>query len=41
MCGGKSMGIIGRRMLRLELCRKKETGKAKREVYGCGERGHG
>ena len=31
------MGILG------EGCRarKEETGKAKKEVYGCGEKGHG
>ena len=23
------------------VARKEETGKAKKEVYGCGERGHG
>ena len=35
-------GYIGRRMLRMDrVARKEETGKAKKEVYGCGERGHG
>ena len=33
-------GYIGRRMLRMELPGE-ETGKAKKDVYGCGERGHG
>ena len=39
MYGGKMMGIlIGRKILRMELsARKEETGKAKKEVYGCGE----
>ena len=43
----KDDGYIGRRMLRMEkdavdgVDRKDETGKAKKEVYGCGERGHG
>ena len=31
-------GYIGRRLLRLEFPGKR---KAKKEVYGCGERGHG
>ena len=34
----KDDGYIGRRMLRMEL---PGNGKAKKEVYGCGERGHG
>ena len=33
----KDDGYIGRRMLMMEM----ETVKAKKEVYGCGERGHG
>ena len=39
----KDDGYIGRRMLIAEdgVARKEETGKAKKEVYGCGERGHG
>ena len=38
----KDDGYIGRWMLRMELPGKiEETGKAKKEVYGCGERGHG
>ena len=36
---GKDYGYIGRSMLRMEL--PEETGKAKKEVYGCGKRGHG
>ena len=32
---------IWRRMLRRELPGKRKRGKAKKEVYGCGERGHG
>ena len=34
-------GYIGRRMLRMELPGKRKRGKAKKEVYGRGERGHG
>ena len=37
----KDDGYIGRRMLRMELPEKRETGKTKKEVYGYGERGHG
>ena len=38
----KDDGYIGRRMLMMVLpVQKEETGKAKKEVYGCGERGHG
>ena len=37
----KDDGYIGRRMLRMESGNLEETGKAKKEVYGCGERGHG
>ena len=37
----KDDGYIGRRMLRMELPGKRKWGKAKKEVYGRGERGHG
>ena len=36
----KEDGYIGRRMLRMELPGKRKRG-AKKEVYGCCERGHG
>ncbi len=38
---GKDDGYIGRRMLRMELPGKRKRGRPKKEVYGCGERGHG
>ena len=37
----KDDGYIGRRMLEDGVARKEDTGKDKKEVYGCGERGHG
>ena len=37
----KDNGYIGRWVLRMELPANRKRGKAKKEVYGCGERGHG
>ena len=34
-------GYIGRRMLMMEVPGKRKRGRPKKEVYGCGERGHG
>ena len=34
-------GYIGRKDAEYGVARKEETGKAKKEVYVCGERGHG
>ena len=38
--GGKMMGIW-EKDAEDGVARKEETGKAEKEVYGCGERGHG
>ena len=38
--GGKMMGILVKDA-EDGVARNEETGKAKKEVYGCGERGHG
>ena len=40
MYRGKMLGISGKDALD-GAARKEETGKAEKEVYGCGERGHG
>ena len=37
----KDGGYIGKKDADDRVARKEETGKAKKEVYGCGERGHG
>ena len=38
--GGKMMGIL-EKYAEDGVARKEETGEAKKEIYGCGERGHG
>ena len=38
--GGKMMGVLGEDA-EDRVARKEETVNAKKEVYGCGERGHG
>ena len=41
MYGGKMMGIYWENGADDGVVRKEEKGKAKKEVYGCGERGYG